>query len=296
MFDINNDKIKGKNIFWLASYPKSGNTMLRLFLSLYFFTEDGILNDFSVKKNINTLNNYNIYKKIRDIPPLDSFVANPETISNYWLRAQKKITELYPKKIFFFKTHNAQIKFNSFDFTNSFFTRGFVYIVRDPRCVLLSTIDHYGHKTFEDATKYLLSDKHITYVKGNLMPEFILSWKSHFLSWRNFLNKNKNLGLIIKYEDMVKNPKEIFLKILNFLQTKINFEINLKKFTNAVDAVEFKKLQKLEKKITFDEKSNSAKSFFRKGIVDDWESELPIGVAKLIERNFDEEMRNLHYL
>ena len=51
-----------------------------------------------------------------------------------------------------------------------------------------------------------------------------------------------------------------------------------------------------EKKITFDEKSNSAKSFFRKGIVDDWESELPIGVAKLIERNFDEEMRNLHYL
>ena len=237
----------------------------------------------------------NIYKKIRDIPPLDSFVANPETISNYWLRAQKKITELYPKKIFFFKTHNAQIKFNSFDFTNSFFTRGFVYIVRDPRCVLLSTIDHYGHKTFEDATKYLLSDKHMTYVKGNLMPEFILSWKSHFLSWRNFLNKNKNLGLIIKYEDMVKNRKEIFLKILNFLQTKINFEINLKKFTNAVDAVEFKKLQKKEKKITFDEKSNSAKSFFRKGIVDEWKSVLPQSIAINIKKSFEKEMRDLNY-
>ena len=46
-------KFKGQNIFWLASYPKSGNTMLRLFLSLYFFSEDGVLKDFKVIKNIN---------------------------------------------------------------------------------------------------------------------------------------------------------------------------------------------------------------------------------------------------
>ena len=28
-------------IFWLASYPKSGNTLLRSILSTYFFSEDG---------------------------------------------------------------------------------------------------------------------------------------------------------------------------------------------------------------------------------------------------------------
>ena len=51
-------------IIWLASYPKSGNTMLRLFISLYFFTKDGYLNDFNVINNIKSLNNYKIYKKL----------------------------------------------------------------------------------------------------------------------------------------------------------------------------------------------------------------------------------------
>ena len=293
---MNIDRFKDQNIFWLASYPKSGNTMLRLFVSLYFFTKDGILNDFKVINNIKNLNNYKIYKKLKDIPSLDSFILKPEIISNYWLRVQKKIIETHPKKIFFFKTHNAQIKFNSFHFTNSFVTRGLIYIVRDPRSVLLSTMDHYGHKTYEDALKYLLSDKHITYVKGNSMPEFILSWKSHFLSWKHFLQENKNFGLIIKYEDMVKNPKKTFLNILNFFQTKINFEIDIKKFTNAVNAIQFKKLQKLEKQISFNEKSYSTKNFFRKGIVDEWKSVLPKTILKNIEKNFKEEMIDLHYV
>jgi len=289
------NKSNSQNIFWLASYPKSGNTMLRLFLSLYFFSEDGILNDFNVMKNIIGLNNYKIYEKLKDIPPLDSFVSNPEIICNYWLLAQKKIIELHPNKILFFKTHNAQITSNSLNFTNNSVTRGFIYIVRDPRSVLLSTMDHYDHKTYEDAAKYLLSDKHITYVKGNFLPEFILSWKSHFLSWKSFLNENKNLGLIIKYEDMVRRPKETFLDILSFFQTKINFEIEMKKFSNAVDAVQFKKLKKLENEISFDEKSNNAKNFFRKGIVDEWKSVLPRSIANNIKKSFEKEMRDLNY-
>ena len=289
------NKSNSQNIFWLASYPKSGNTMLRLFLSLYFFSEDGILNDFNVMKNIIGLNNYKIYEKLKDIPPLDSFVSNPEIICNYWLLAQKKIIELHPNKILFFKTHNAQITSNSLNFTNNSVTRGFIYIVRDPRSVLLSTMDHYDHKTYEDAAKYLLSDKHITYVKGNFLPEFILSWKSHFLSWKSFLNENKNLGLIIKYEDMVRRPKETFLDILSFFQTKINFEIEMKKFSNAVDAVQFKKLKKLENEISFDEKSNNAKNFFRKGTVDEWKSVLPRSIANNIKKSFEKEMRDLNY-
>ena len=29
---------------WLASYPKSGNTLLRSMLAAYFFSEDGVYN------------------------------------------------------------------------------------------------------------------------------------------------------------------------------------------------------------------------------------------------------------
>jgi len=31
-------------IFWIASYPKSGNTWVRSLLSSYYFTNDGIFN------------------------------------------------------------------------------------------------------------------------------------------------------------------------------------------------------------------------------------------------------------
>ena len=33
-----------KHIFWLSSYPKSGNTLLRSILIPLFFTNDGIFN------------------------------------------------------------------------------------------------------------------------------------------------------------------------------------------------------------------------------------------------------------
>ena len=36
---------------WLASYPKSGNTLTRSLLAGYFFSEDGIF-DFKLLKNI----------------------------------------------------------------------------------------------------------------------------------------------------------------------------------------------------------------------------------------------------
>ena len=38
-------------IFWIASYPKSGNTWVRALLSSYFYSEDGIF-DQDLLKNI----------------------------------------------------------------------------------------------------------------------------------------------------------------------------------------------------------------------------------------------------
>ena len=38
-------------IIWLASYPKSGNTLVRSLLTSYFFSKDGIFNQ-SLLKNI----------------------------------------------------------------------------------------------------------------------------------------------------------------------------------------------------------------------------------------------------
>ena len=48
---------------WLASYPKSGNTLLRSLLSAYFFSSDGKFS-FDLIKNIKQFPNMPYFKKI----------------------------------------------------------------------------------------------------------------------------------------------------------------------------------------------------------------------------------------
>ena len=42
-------------IFWIASYPKSGNTWLRALISSYYYTEDGTYDQKIIKKLVNFL-------------------------------------------------------------------------------------------------------------------------------------------------------------------------------------------------------------------------------------------------
>jgi hypothetical protein len=51
-------------IIWLASYPKSGNTLMRSLLSSYFFSKDGTFN-FELLKNIKQYPNGGLFNPIR---------------------------------------------------------------------------------------------------------------------------------------------------------------------------------------------------------------------------------------
>ena len=250
-------------ITWISSYPKSGNTMVRLFLASYFFTKDGILNNFEPLKNISAFNNYDFYQDIIDVPKIDHFIKKPEDVSKFWLVSQTEINKRVENDTIFLKTHNALVKYNSNFFTNTTFTKCFFYIVRDPRSVLISSMKHYGNISQNDAKFQLLSDKRITFANlQNRMPEFLLSWRANFVSWHNFNKTNPGLGIIIKYEDLVLNKEKTFKVLLNFFLKKINQEINVAKFEQSLNSINFERLQKIEKEKSFVEKSNKSEFFF----------------------------------
>ena len=79
-----------KHIFWLSSYPKSGNTLLRSILIPLFFTNDGIFN----LKMINKIQQFEEEKLIYENRNI--FKNNLERIKNldvfykYILELQKK--------------------------------------------------------------------------------------------------------------------------------------------------------------------------------------------------------------
>ena len=78
-------------IFWIASYPKSGNTWIRTFISTYYFTNKKTF-DFSYLKNIKQFPHENFFENnIKDI----------NSAINSWDQAQKKIN--FKNKIIFKK-------------------------------------------------------------------------------------------------------------------------------------------------------------------------------------------------
>ena len=181
---------------------------------------------------------------------------------------------------------------NNYPLTNNKFTKGFIYIVRDPRSVVISNMYHFNW-SIEESINNLFDEKRFSLGSGAPAPEIISSWKNNYLSWKKFSTTVP--GIIIKYEDILENSKKEYLKILKFLQKIITFEINNEKFNNAVRSVNFTKLKQMEGDFGFDEKFHG-EYFFRKGIIDEWKKELPQKYQNKIKTNLLSELKELGYL
>ena len=277
-------------IFWIASYPKSGNTWLRTLISSYYYSEDGIYTD-------------NIIKKIGQFPEkrhFNEFKYDQNIItdtSRLWLKAQQKINQ--DKKLRFFKTHNAFGALNNQQFTDRENSIGCIYIVRDPRNVITSLKNHYNFKNYDDTLKFLLNDKKVIGTKNSEkevdLPHIISSWKNHFNSWKK-MNKNY---LLIKYENLINFPELEFEKITAYLENLTNKKFEKNKILDAIKKSSFDNLKKKEQSNGFIEAPISMDqpiSFFNLGPKNNWQKLLDNKISKKIEEEFKKEMLELNYL
>ena len=178
-------------IIWIASYPKSGNTWIRAFLSAYLYSPNGIFN-FSLLNNIEEFPDHKILNKFMD----DKDLHNLQLVSKHWTTVQQFINS--GKKFTFLKTHNAQCTINGNVFTNNENTLAFIYVVRDPRNVVLSMSNHFGI-TQEKSFNIIINKRYISYPEVNkqIVPANLIgSWNYHYLSWRNFTSVK---NIIIRY-------------------------------------------------------------------------------------------------
>ena len=280
-------------IIWLASYPKSGNTLVRSLLSSYFFSEDGEFN-------------FEMLKKIDQFPHIKLFnqlgidLSNKEEVEKNYIEAQKIINK-EKGGVQFWKTHNCFCKFdNKYPFTDLKNTAGVIYIVRDPRNVVSSYAHHY-QKSLEDSFNDLKSTSVIKQSKNDQLPVLVGSWNFNYNSWKQLKSLNKYI--LIKYEDLISDTEKTFINIINFISKLINskIEINEKKIKKKViEATSFEKIQKLEKKSGFSEakiKKNGEKiNFFNLGPENKWEKNLDPKIKNEIENTFRVEMKEIGYL
>jgi len=277
-------------IVWLASYPKSGNTLLRSLLATYFYSKDGLFN-FDLLKNIQYFPSYVFYKDLSVDISKDS-----EVIQNY-INAQKKFLK-DKKKIFFLKTHSSFLKVNNYNFTDLKNTLGAIYVVRDPRKVVVSYAHHF-QMDIDRATNTLLNNSGV-YEKNSKMKTFCGKWNFNYNSWKNF---SSDKFLLIKYEDLINNKEKILKEILIFLNQllKNKFELNEAKIKKIISSTSFEKMKNLEKKNNFSEASVDKKTgkpipFFYLGDQKKSEKLLDEVNKKKIENALRAEMKELGYL
>ena len=274
-------------IIWLASYPKSGNTFARAMLSAYFFSKEGNF-DFKYLKSIKQFPSKQLFKKM-GITTNDS----NELLKNY-IKSQEYINERAP--LILLKTHSSMFNINNYKFTDLNNSLGVIYIVRDPRNVVTSFSNHYN-LSLKESSHRMVSNSVLGEDSDKKIFTYILSWKNNYNSWKIFLKEEKYL--LIKYEDLIKDPKKMLIKMLTFIfqLSKNESNIDLQKVDNVIASTTFEKLKNLENKQGFNEKSSKMKkNFFNLGIQNKWQNILDENTIKILSTEFKEEMKELNYL
>ena len=275
-------------IVWIASFPKSGNTWVRTFLCSYLYmnlkNEDF---DFGLLKNILKFPNEKQYEDIGVKP------KNFEEVAKYWISVQEKINS--NKKINFLKTHNAFGGLENCPFTNKANTLGAIYLVRDPRDVLVSYSKHL-EKSIDETLELVLEDDHKGWLNENkkdVIGEIRGSWAQNYNSWKNFYLTEK---IIIRYEDLIKDPFNNFSNIIRYLNKLFGLEIDDEKIKKCIEITDFNKLKKLEMKTGFVENYSKKELFFNQGKSKQWQDILDKKTVLKLEKKFKKEMQELKYI
>tara|TARA_Y100001958_G_scaffold92259_1_gene62898 strand:- start:84 stop:929 length:846 start_codon:yes stop_codon:yes gene_type:complete len=280
-------------IFWIASYPKSGNTWLRALISSYYFSKDGVF-----KKDI--------IKNIDQFPEkihFSNFNYDHKNIigtTQFWIKAQEKINS--DRKVKFFKTHNIFGKINKQPFTNKSNSIACIYIVRDPRNVITSLKNHY-ELSYNEAYDFITNEKKYIYDQHKLNDysdfQFIGSWKTNFQSWKY----QKEIPIkFIKYENLLSETFTTALDIVEFINKilKNKKSVDKKKLENSVNSTSFDKLKEEETIEGFSEAIISKQKdkkipFFYLGPKNDWKKILDKKMQNQLNKVFKENLKELLY-
>jgi len=260
--------MKSDGIVWLASYPKSGNTWARALVEAYVKGSVDI-NKMSTCIGDNVPYFYNTVS-----PGLE---LTPEIIRLLRPAALLHLKALEACKPLIVKTHHANVVVDEMGMIPVGLTKGAVYIIRDPRDVVLSYAKHFNYSV--DEAIAALADPHRVIVDEPF--EHILgSYSLHVKSWTC---EQEYPILLVRYEKMLSDPYETFGGMLSFM----GFDIYEERLRRAIDLCDISQLRAQEAEKGFKERRNG-ETFFNSGRAGGWESGLTNAQSQQIITNHED--------
>ncbi|MBI1299809.1 hypothetical protein GC175_33200 [bacterium] len=277
-----------QRIVWLASYPKSGNTWVRIFLSAYQQQDPGETDINAVDVNLNAsdrrLFDWIVGIEASDLTPSEIDLLRPGVYRHLAGEAEKPI---------FVKVHDCWRRNSSGEalFPHEI-SLAAVYIVRDPRAVAPSLAAHLGESIDKAIQDMGQIDRIATESRNRLAGQLhqqMGSWSQHVASW---LDQKELPVHLIRYEDLHRSPHQVFRSILQVT----GLPVDDAQLNAAVEQSRFQRLQAQEDAAGFQERQGSSVRFFRRGQVDGWRHELSTAQIARIEADHGAVMARLGYL
>lgn len=253
-----------KRIVWLASYPRSGNTWLRVLL-------ENLRAGGTQPVSINALST--AYASDRALfetcTGLEAADLSPAEIARLRPAAYRELARRAEADVLL-KVHDA---YRPGDDAPPLFpqeaTRAVVYVIRNPLDVCLSWAAHQGQDVetaiaqLNDPSYALHRHRHRP---GLHLDTVLRTWRAHVQSWMD-----APLPLhVVRYEDLLAHTADTFEAVVRFL----GWTDDRGRIEQAVRFSRFERLQAQERAASFREKPARPAPFFRRGQSGGWRTDL----------------------
>jgi aryl sulfotransferase len=263
-------------ILWLASWPKSGNTWLRIFIANLLRRDSGPAEINSADLRRQRANNVTMFDDAAGVEASD---LTEEEIDRFRPSVFRHLAE-NARETLFFKVHDAYTLLPDGEpvFPTDA-TVGAVYILRNPLDVAISYA-HYSALPIDRVIEVLASGYSEPRKPAlGILTQRLLPWSEHVLSWSDGLPFPVHL---VRYEDLHERPLETFSALADFC----GLPSDVASVDRAIRHSSFESLQAQERAQDFVERPEVASAFFREGRANAWRHVLSDSqVAQVVERH-----------
>jgi aryl sulfotransferase len=272
-------------MIWIASFPRSGNTWMRILLS-------AIVAPDTSPPDINALTSPGELASSRslfeDLTLLDSRLLRPDEID----RLRPAVHEALPAQSraeLFIKSHEAFTYLADGTPLLGRSARAALYLARDPRDVAVSLRHFFGGDQHQAMALLNDAGSRLGTGDGSHLERRLNGWSGHVRSW---LDQTTVPTCVVRYEDLLADTPAAVSRVVDYLDLAAT-DADVHRATRHAS---FGELQRQEQQRGFREKPTSAAVFFRGGRAGAWSEELSATAAREIERVHGEMMSRLGYL
>lgn len=290
-----------RRTFWLASYPKSGNTWFRLLIANLRQDKPVDINDMPESSGIASARG--LFDNVMLFPSgllthEECDRLRPRVYEEVALSAEQDDPDAPETRIGdirFVKTHDAWTYTSDGEplLGGLKGADGAILIVRDPRDVAPSLANH-GNQTIDQSIAFM-ADRDAAFCgqrdrQANQLRQQLPRWSGYNQGW---LDQRDIPVHLVRYEDMQVDAAGVFRRAMAFA----GIEISPDEAEQAARFADFGELKKQESERGFREapRATPGGGFFRRGVSGAWHDELSAGQIAKIEADHADMMARLGY-